>query len=337
MPTSPVVYATNLIINAGVILPPTAGYSIGQFPLIKYDGTIGGNGYGGLALGMLPAGVTASLTNNTANHTIDLLVTTAGILWTGANSTNWDTGTVNWFDPVASSATTYSDGQTVVFGDGATNFNVNIAQTVQPGGIAVNSASNYLFSSSVGAGISGSGALIKNGSGTLTISCTNNTFTGGTFIIGGTLMLDDSNYTYPYGGGALNNNLGTVTVASGGTLDINGVQVPNYQSFGPEGYNVFLSGAGVGSNGALVNNNTNDNDLADPGYVTLTGDTTVGGPGDINIRMGVSPQLSSQSSAYTLTKVGSGQFRIRYVTTVSTNFGAINILQGNVTYESSWP
>ncbi len=337
MPSVPVVYATNLVINTGgVILPPLAGYSIGQFPLIKYNGTIGGAGFGGLALGALPAGVTATLVNNTANHTIDLQVTAAGIQWTGANSTNWDIGTtVNWFNPVSSLAETYADGETVVFGDTATTFNVNTAQALQPGGITVNATNNYSFSSSGTSGISGSASLIKNGSGTLTVSCTNNTFTGGTFITGGTLKLADLNYVFPYGGGALNNNLGTVTVGNGGTLDINGVQVPNFQSFGPEGYNVFISGSGVGGNGALVNNNTNDNDLADPGYVTLTGDATVGGTGDVNIRHGVSPQLHTQSGAYTLTKVGPGQFRIRYLTTVDTNFGPINILQGIVSYESS--
>ncbi len=335
MPSSPVIYATNLTIDSGVILPPTAGYSVGQFPLIQYSGTIGGSGFAGLQLGQLPAGVTATLVNNTANHTIDLSVTTAGITWTGANSTNWDKITQNWYNPVSSSTTTYADGQTVVFGNAATNYNVNIAQVVQPGGVTVNSTNNYYWTNSVGAGISGSGALVKNGSGTLTIACTNNTFTGGTFINDGTIKLADQNYGYPYGGGALNNNLGTVTIANGGTLDVNGVQVPNYQSYGPDGYNVYVSGAGVGGNGALVNNSTNANDIADPGYVTLAGNATIGGSGDINIRMGVSPQLSSQCSAYSLTKVGTGRFRIRYNATVSTNFGTINILQGVVSYESS--
>ncbi|HEU5395991.1 MAG TPA: hypothetical protein VFV81_02400, partial [Verrucomicrobiae bacterium] len=132
MPSVPVVYATNLIINAGVILPPVAGYSIGQFPLIKYDGTIGGNGFGGLQLGSLPAGVAATLVNNTGNHTIDLNVTAAGIQWTGASSTNWDMSTVNWFNPVSASTGTYADGQTVVFGDPATNYTVNLSQIVQP-------------------------------------------------------------------------------------------------------------------------------------------------------------------------------------------------------------
>ena len=334
MPTSPIIYATNLVINAGEILPPIAGYSIGQFPLIKYNGTIGGSGFGGLQLGQLPTGVAASLVNNSANHTIDLQVTKAGIVWTGALSTNWDTGTVNWFNPVSSSTATYSDGQTVVFGDNATNYNVSIALAVQPGGVTVNSSNNYVFSTANG-GINGGASLIKAGIGTLTVACTNNNFTGGTIINGGTIKLADQNYAYPYGGGALNNNLGNVSIANGGTLDINSIQVPNYQTFGPEGYNVFLSGSGVGGNGALVNNNTNQNDIADPGYVTLTGDATVGGIGDMNIRMGVSPQLHTQSGTYALTKVGPGQFRIRYIATVDTNFGPINVLQGIVSYESS--
>ena len=334
MPSSPVIYATNLVINSGVILPPLAGYSIGQFPLIKYSGGIGGGGFGSLALGTLPVGVTASLVNNIGNHSIDLQVSTAGIVWTGTNSSSWDLGTANWFDPVSHAQEAYVDGETVVFDNSSSNVNVVVTTAVQPGGVTINSSSNYVFSTSAG-GIAGSGALVKNGTGTLTISCTNNTFTGGTVINGGTVKLADLNYVFPYGGGALNNNLGNVTIGNSGTLDINGVQVPNFQSFGPEGYNVFVSGAGVGGNGALVNNTTNDNDLADPGYVTLTGDATVGGAGDVNIRMGVSPQLNSQSGAYTLTKVGAGQFRIRYVATVSTNFGPINIMQGIVSYESS--
>ena len=55
MPTSPVIYATNLTINPGFIIPPVAGYSVGQFPLVKYDGTIGGMGFDGLTLETCPA------------------------------------------------------------------------------------------------------------------------------------------------------------------------------------------------------------------------------------------------------------------------------------------
>ena len=332
--TTPIIYATNLVINYGTIIPPSAGYQIGQFPLIKYAGAIGGNGFNGLSLGALPNFVSASLVNNTANNSIDLLVTTTGLEWTGANSSSWDNSTENWLDPDGATADYYADGDAVNFVDlPNVNTNVVIPATVQPGGITVNTTNQFFFGGP--AGISGTAQLIKTGPGILTIANSNNVFTGGTIINQGTLQLADNNYAYPYPGGALNDNLGVVTVNSGGTLDVNGVQVPNYQSYGPDGYNVSIIGSGVNGAGALVNNNTGNNDNADAGYVTLTGNATVGGLGDVNVRHGVSPQLSSQSGAYTLTKVGPGQFRVRYNAVVSTNFGNINVLQGIVTYESS--
>jgi fibronectin-binding autotransporter adhesin len=343
--SSPVIYATNLTINGSSgsgnqngILPPTAGYSVGQFPLVKY-GTIGGNGFSALVLNDPPRGVTASLVDNAGNNSIDLLVTTTGIAWRGNNSSAWDIGTANWYNPVSSSSDSYQDGDSVVFDDTATNRNVELTQVVQPTGVTVNSTNDYLFTNVVfgTSSINGAGALIKNGSGTLTMACTNNNYTGGTFINGGTIKLVDTDFGYPHGGGGLNNNLGTVVVANGGTLDVNGVMVPNYQQFGPAGYDVYISGSGVNGQGALVNNNTNapNNDNADPGYVTLVGDATIGGPSDLNIRHGGTPQLTSQSGDYTLTKIGAGRLRIRYVTTVSPNFGPVNILGGVVSYESS--
>jgi len=334
LPATPLIYATNLTITSSCdIIPPKSGYTIGQFPLIKYDGSIGGAGFPGFTLNTLPRGVAASLFDNSANHTVDLVVTSVGMLWTGTNSSDWDIGTTeNWYNPQYLTPDYYYEGDTVVFNDTATNNVVIIPATVKPTGITVTGTSNYFFGGV--SGISGAASLLKTGSGTLTIANSNNVFTGGTFITGGTLKLADQNYTYPYPGGALNDNGGNVTVSGGGTLDVNGVQVPNYQSFGPDGYNTFISGTGVTNGGALVNNGGN-NDGAGPGYVTLTGDATVGGTGDVNIRHGVAPKLSSQSSAYTLTKVGPGQFRVRYLTEVSTNFGNINILQGIVSFESS--
>lgn len=53
------------------------GLAVGQFPLIQYTGAIGGSGFPALALVSLPAGVTASLSNNTANATVDLVITAA--------------------------------------------------------------------------------------------------------------------------------------------------------------------------------------------------------------------------------------------------------------------
>ncbi len=85
-PTTPLIYATNLVINSGVILPPANFYQNGQFPLIKYSGTLGGtggNGYANLSFGPLPSTLTGSigmsLVNNTVNNSIDLLVSGATV------------------------------------------------------------------------------------------------------------------------------------------------------------------------------------------------------------------------------------------------------------------
>ena len=78
--SAPIISATNLIINAAanIVPPATTNYVVGEFPLIKYSGSIGGTAdFAGLTLGTLPADVSAVLTNNTASSSIDLLVTSA--------------------------------------------------------------------------------------------------------------------------------------------------------------------------------------------------------------------------------------------------------------------
>jgi autotransporter-associated beta strand protein len=50
------------------------GFTVGQFPLVTYTGTPLAN-LNNFALGALPVGVTASLSNNAANNSIDLVVT----------------------------------------------------------------------------------------------------------------------------------------------------------------------------------------------------------------------------------------------------------------------
>ena len=83
-PTAPVTAArftasgTTATINVGGRL------QAGQFPLVKYTGSIGGNGFAGLALGTLPAGVSATLVDNSGNQSVDLNVTVAPAVATPA-------------------------------------------------------------------------------------------------------------------------------------------------------------------------------------------------------------------------------------------------------------
>jgi fibronectin-binding autotransporter adhesin len=64
-------------INLGIT---GTGFTVGQHVLIKYTGSIGGSGFAALNLTSLPAGVTATLSNNTANASVDLVVTAAPVL-----------------------------------------------------------------------------------------------------------------------------------------------------------------------------------------------------------------------------------------------------------------
>jgi len=72
--TNGAMLATNFNINSATTINVSGSLPLGQFPLIRY-GSIGGNGFAGLTLGTLPAGVTASLVDNSGNSSVDLKVT----------------------------------------------------------------------------------------------------------------------------------------------------------------------------------------------------------------------------------------------------------------------
>jgi autotransporter-associated beta strand protein len=69
------IHAAALHLNGAVVLN-VAGFNFptGQFPLLQYDSVSGSGSY---SLGSIPAGMTAQLATNTANKSIDLVVTTA--------------------------------------------------------------------------------------------------------------------------------------------------------------------------------------------------------------------------------------------------------------------
>jgi len=81
--TNGAVSANNFTVNnTNVTINVSGSLHLGQFPLIKYQGSIGGNGFAALALGSLPTGVTATLVDNSGNHSVDLNVTAVPTLST---------------------------------------------------------------------------------------------------------------------------------------------------------------------------------------------------------------------------------------------------------------
>lgn len=212
LPTSstPAIFASavnvdgNATLSYSVVTPVT-----GVFPLISY-GSIGGlAGFSGLSLSS-PSGITATLSNDTVNLQIDVVVTAIPALtWIGNVNSNWDIGvSANWAGNL-----TYTQpggqGLFTIFNDVSTGFdNVNITTTVNPKGIIVNNNSKtYSFN---GPGnITGSGSLLKEGTGSLTVINSGNSFSGGVTLQQGTLQI---------GNGGTSGDLGSTPIANTASL-----------------------------------------------------------------------------------------------------------------------
>jgi fibronectin-binding autotransporter adhesin len=170
--------------------------------------------------------------------------------------------------------------------------------------------------------LSGNGTLIKQGTGTLTLANDNNSLLTPVQLDAGTIRAGAAN--------AL--GAGGVNIASGATLDLNGR--------GFQALPITVSGAGVGGNGAIVNNGAPQlNALAN---ITLTGNTTFGGSGPWNtdpvlnrgrwdLRGGA---LDAGLNPFNLTKTGSNQVTLAGVT-VDVSLADIDVQRGLLGFEGA--
>jgi autotransporter-associated beta strand protein len=178
--------------NAGSTTINIVGYSalsVGTLPLIHY-GSYQSNASSSFSLGPLPGtGGTAFLTNDAVNQNISLVVPKFdGFIWTGAADNNWDTTTLNWADITTLAPTAYGLSGFARFYDSGNNTAIQVTSDPQPTSIIVsNNTKAYSFN---GAGIGGTAALIKRGTGTLTVAVQNNN-SGGTIIEKGNVNVGD--------------------------------------------------------------------------------------------------------------------------------------------------
>jgi autotransporter-associated beta strand protein len=207
-----------------------AGLTLGHNTLIDYNGAIGGAGYSGFALGTLPLRVTATLFNNVTNSSVDLNVTMIDLpRWKGNLSNVWDINTTaNWvLNSDGTTPTKYLQptefGDMVLFDDTAVGTTVNVSTSVTPTAVTVNnSTKNYTFQGT--GSIDGSTGLVKQGTGALTITNSNN-YTGETKLVAGTLNIGNA---AALGHGPLNISGGTIDNTSGAAITLtNGVSFWN--------------------------------------------------------------------------------------------------------------
>lgn len=213
----------------------------GQFPLIKYGSRAGG---GSFVLGSVPAGVSASLLNNTGNNSIDLVINSVHQpRWEGRAGGTWDTGSdTNWINLGTGLPTTYADPNPVLFADNALGTTtVNLTTTVSPDSVTVNN-SNLTYTITGSGKISGATGLTKTGSGTLVIANSGgNNYTGPNIISGGTVQVNSlANGGSPSSLGASSASP-TNLVLAGATLAYTGPAVTINRGYSLQGFNTNSS------------------------------------------------------------------------------------------------
>lgn len=207
----------------------------GPVPLISYVAPVAGSG--NFVLGTLPPGVFANLVNDGAGL-IYLDITSIKLpRWEGLPGGTWDIEvSANWIDQATGLPDYFYQGSRPTFDDQAQGTtSVDLVTTVMPSGVVVsNSVLDYTFA---GVGrITGGGGLTKLGTASLTVSTTNNTYSGMTLIDeGGTLV------------STVANNLGAnsaLVISDASTLSLGA----NNQSFST----VTLTNGNIVASGATV-------------------------------------------------------------------------------------
>jgi autotransporter-associated beta strand protein len=147
------------------------------------------------------------------------------IVWTGAQSADWQfSGDANFALTAQpdGAAETFVSGDIVRFNDDATKLSINVKGDIEADSIIVDSKKNYTFKGT--GALIGNTTLVKRGTGNLTVQ-TDNTYTGGTRLSGGTLTVTTlSNANVAYGNlGAVNTAANKFVIENGAELATSGV------------------------------------------------------------------------------------------------------------------
>lgn len=309
----------NNIIDVNILGIPSVG---ANYKVISYSGTLSGS-FNPTVIG---THYTATIDSTSTLGSIFVDITGgsgASLKWDSTSSGVWDSGTSNWFNLGTAQSDFYGNGDAVLLDDSVAGAqtNLTIASGVFIAPLSITNTGVFNYSISGGGTITGPTSLYKDGSGTLTIN-TSNSFTGGTAIANGTLVLGTATAL----GSIAPTTVATITVSNAGTLDLNGQTVKNQHA--------YLSGAGVGNNGAVVNSTPGGGTLES---VTLNGDTTFGGVDDWRVANQTSgfATMNTAGSPVNITKVGPNQLLLLGCNTTDGNIENVNIMQGSFAIQGS--
>ena len=282
-----------LTVNVTGSLPGT-----GTYTLITYSGTA--NDTGSYTPGTLPPRMTGYVTNNASASAVQLVVLTADEpRWSGALNSEWSVNPLtvpkNWvLQSDGITPTDFMPNDNVLFDDTCSNTTVDVSvANVTPGTLTFNnSASNYVVTGSQA--IAGPTSLLKRGTGSVTLANVN-TYTGGTVVSNGTLVLAADLAIAP-----------GVTV-QGGTLQI---------------------GDGVAASGSVSGTIVNNSQVALNRPDDLTFANVVSGTGSI-VQKGVNTITLSAANTHTggLT-INSGKVKLAGTSPLGANGAQVTIQPG---------
>ncbi len=266
--------------------------------------------------------------------------------WTGLDSNHWVVGATgpndNWRLQTGLTPVNFTQGDDVLFDDTATSAAVSGTVTVNVSSANVNpalatfnnNALNYVLTSGSGFGIAGTAALIKSGTGTLTIE-NPNTFTGVTTVSGGIVNYQNGN---SFGVDS------AITVESGASVQMQG----GIASTGTE--TVTLSGSGAANATGVLESVSGNNSTTTPivlaannsvissdaGTLTLSG--TISGANNGVTTTGTGTIVFAAPNSFTgPTTVNEGILNYQNGTAfgansaITVNSGATVQVQGNIT------
>ncbi|MES2657953.1 MAG: autotransporter-associated beta strand repeat-containing protein [Verrucomicrobiota bacterium] len=193
---------------ASIAVTPVGSLQTGNIiPLIDYSGTF--SGFGNLQLDFTGnPHLDLDLVHNTVDTRVDLSVISADtIIWIGNNDNVWDEDTTSNWQTVSDSQTSkfYTFDKVKFTYAGSANTTVDLSYELIPSSVEFDASIDYILT---GSNIGGSASLVKNNTGTATLS-NPNTYTGTTTINGGTLQLGDSG------------TLGTTAITNNATFAFN--------------------------------------------------------------------------------------------------------------------
>jgi fibronectin-binding autotransporter adhesin len=278
--------------------------------LVRFDDTAGAKTVN-LTTTVLPSAVTVS--NETATYTLGGLGKISGptgLTKDGAGTLILNnSGTNDFFGPFTINA------GTVQIGNNSANGSLGADGVINNANLTFARSDNATIANPISG--SANGTLTQNGPGVLTLSG-NSTFSGPVVVAQSTLKAGSA--------AAFGSADSPTTVNIGATLDVNG------QNLSTEP--IFVGGAGVGGNGALVN--TGPDQLNAFRVVTLTDDVVFGGTTrwDIRTNAAGAGELRTEGRVHKITKVGSNQVSLVGVN-VDPSLGDIEIREGTFSVQTT--